>query len=141
MQYKSATECISATATILLIILICGVGLFDANAILFGMDQLLEASSTQLSAFVHWYFWFIHLGQQAVFGVWLLTLGVLSSLPIIHITLKEEHLIVTAVHIFVFLVWVVCSLLASYLFQQEKKHMACMLKRWVLTHSKRCGKS
>ena len=80
MLYKNATEYISVTATISLIILICGIGLFDANAIQFGMDQLLEASSTQLSAFVHWYFWFMHLGQQAVFGVLLLTLSVLSSM-------------------------------------------------------------
>ena len=32
-------------------------GLFEANAIQFGMDQLLESSSDQLSSFIHWYYW------------------------------------------------------------------------------------
>ena len=44
-----------------------GIGIFDANAIQFGMDQLLEASSTQLSAFIYWYFWSTYVRQQAVF--------------------------------------------------------------------------
>ena len=45
---------------------ITSLGVFEANAIQFGMDQLLEASSAQLSAFIHWYFWATHLGQQLV---------------------------------------------------------------------------
>ena len=43
------------------------IGIFDANAIQFGTDQLLEAPSAQLSAFVHWYFWCAHIGQHLVF--------------------------------------------------------------------------
>ena len=34
-----------------------GLGLFQANAIQFGADQLQFASSEKLSAFVHWYYW------------------------------------------------------------------------------------
>ena len=34
-----------------------GSAMFEANAIQFGMDQMLEASSNQLSSFIHWYFW------------------------------------------------------------------------------------
>ena len=45
---------------------ITSIGVFEANAIQFGMDQLLEASSDQLSAFVHQYLWATHLGQQVV---------------------------------------------------------------------------
>ena len=33
------------------------VGLFEANAIQFGLDQLLEASTPKLIAFIHWYYW------------------------------------------------------------------------------------
>ena len=29
--------------------------MFESNAIQFGMDQMLEASSEQLSSFIHWY--------------------------------------------------------------------------------------
>ena len=50
------------------IIMTC-IGIFEANAIQFGLDQLLEASSTQLSAFIHWYFWSVHLGQEVFFYI------------------------------------------------------------------------
>ena len=46
---------------------IASIRVFEAIAIQFGMDQLLEASSDQLSTFVHWYFWATHLGQKLVF--------------------------------------------------------------------------
>ena len=36
---------------------IVAIGLFESTAIQFGMDQMLEASSDQLSTFVHWYYW------------------------------------------------------------------------------------
>ena len=32
-------------------------GLFQANAIQFGLDQLLEAPTPKLIAFIHWYYW------------------------------------------------------------------------------------
>ena len=34
-----------------------GVGLFEANAIQFGLDQLLEAPTPKLIAFINWYYW------------------------------------------------------------------------------------
>ena len=34
-----------------------GVGLFEANALQFGLDQLLEAPTLKLIAFIHWYYW------------------------------------------------------------------------------------
>ena len=40
-----------------------GLALSEANAIQFGTDQMPEASSSQLSAFVHWYFWSIFIGH------------------------------------------------------------------------------
>ena len=36
--------------------MIASTGMFEANAIQFGMDQMLEASSSQLSTFIHWYY-------------------------------------------------------------------------------------
>ena len=32
-------------------------GLFEANALQFGLDQLLEAPTQKLIAFIHWYYW------------------------------------------------------------------------------------
>lgn len=40
-----------------------GKGLFEANIIQFGCNQMLEASSLQLSAFIHWYYWTCKLGN------------------------------------------------------------------------------
>ena len=37
-----------------------GLGLFEANAIQFGTDQLQFASNDKLSVFVNWYFWSLH---------------------------------------------------------------------------------
>ena len=36
--------------------------MYEANAIQFGMDQMMEASSGQLSSFIHWYYWCAHIG-------------------------------------------------------------------------------
>ena len=44
-----------------------GLGMYEANAIQFGMDQMMEASSEQLSSFIHWYFWCTHVGSVLIF--------------------------------------------------------------------------
>ena len=42
---------------LLLALITTSVGLFEANAIQFGLDQLLEAPTPKLIAFIHWYYW------------------------------------------------------------------------------------
>ena len=44
-------------------VIVVGLGMFEANAIQFGMNQMLDASSDQLSSFIHWYFWCSQVGQ------------------------------------------------------------------------------
>ena len=44
-----------------------GLGLFKANAIQFGLDQLLEAPTPKLIAFIHWYYWALNVGSLAFF--------------------------------------------------------------------------
>ena len=46
-----------------------GLGMFEANAIRFGMNQMLDASSEQLSSFIHWYFWCSNAGILIIFYV------------------------------------------------------------------------
>ena len=48
---------------------VIGTGLFEANAIQFGLDQLLEAPTPKLIAFIHWYYWSLNVGQLLVFYV------------------------------------------------------------------------
>ena len=60
------------TAVILVIICaiyIVGLGLFQANAIQFGLDQLLEAPTPKLITFIHWYYWAQNVGNLAFFYV------------------------------------------------------------------------
>ena len=54
-------------AGIAVAIALFGNGLFQANAIQFGTDQMSEASSWQLSGFIHWYYWSSRLGNVLIF--------------------------------------------------------------------------
>ena len=47
-----------------------GVGLFEANIIQFGLDQLLEAPTQKLISFIHWYYWAQSVGGLALFYVY-----------------------------------------------------------------------
>ena len=40
-----------------------GIGGFQSNAVQFGLDQLLDASSEELSLFLHWFVWTEHFGE------------------------------------------------------------------------------
>ena len=55
-----------------LLLFLLSLGLFEANGIQFGMDQLLESSSDRLSSFIHWYYWSSYEGHFILF---LLTAG------------------------------------------------------------------
>ena len=78
--HKSISNYVSVLFTICTVTIIFGIGLFEVNAIQFGMDQLLEESSTQLNQFIHWYFWFMHFEQQVVFCVLLVSILVAAFL-------------------------------------------------------------
>ena len=44
-----------------------GLGIYESNAIQFGMDQMLESSSEQLSSFIHWHFWYVSIGPLIMY--------------------------------------------------------------------------
>ena len=52
-----------------------GIGLFEANAIQFGLDQLLEAPTPKLITFIHWYYWSQNVGGLVVFYTYYASLG------------------------------------------------------------------
>ena len=76
---------------IILIIGIIGFGMYEANAIQFGMDQMLEASSEQLSSFIHWYYWSLHLGPLLIFYVLLALLYYIHKLCKIEIDNHNQN--------------------------------------------------
>ena len=65
-QYKLVVLLFGLSGAALTII---GTGLFEANAIQFGLDQLLEAPTQKLIAFIHWYYWSQNVGQLLIFYV------------------------------------------------------------------------
>ena len=56
-------------AVCVIIVCLVGLGLFEANAIQFGMEQILEASSDQLGTFIHWYYWSLSLGRLILYHI------------------------------------------------------------------------
>ena len=61
---------IAVLASIGILIYFIGIGLFEANIIQFGLDQLLEAPTQKLIAFIHWYYWAQSVGGLAEFYVY-----------------------------------------------------------------------
>ena len=50
---------------------ILALGMFESTAIQFGMDQMLEASSNQLSTFIQWYYWASKLGRMLAYTIYI----------------------------------------------------------------------
>ena len=74
------------TAVILLVLFtinVMGLGLFEANAIQFGLDQLLEAPTPKLISFIHRYYW-----SQNAAGLILYYTVIAGTLA----TYRKEHL-------------------------------------------------
>ena len=60
---------------VFLVLFMAGVGLFQANAVQFGLDQLLEAPTPKLIAFIHWYYWAQNIGDLATFYIYVSAIG------------------------------------------------------------------
>ena len=54
---------------IVLLVGIGGLGIHEANAIQFGLQQLMEASSERLSSFIHWYYWSLQIGPLITYYI------------------------------------------------------------------------
>ena len=83
---KSGKDVSKVFAVAFLVIGLLALGMYEANAIQFGMDQMLEASSEQLSSFIHWYFWCAHVGALAMVYI---TMGVFTYSR--HCKMKNIH--------------------------------------------------
>ena len=64
LHYEQVPWYLTILFVLFLVIIIISVGMFDAVGIQFGMDQMVEASSDQISAFTHahWYYWSMNIG-------------------------------------------------------------------------------
>ena len=66
-------------SAILFCLFILSLGMFNAVGIQFGMDQMIEASSDQISAFTHWYYWSMNIGIGVQALILLCVLPILSQ--------------------------------------------------------------
>ena len=72
----SLLGCALALAIVAILLYTAGLSIYESNAIQFGMDQMMEAPSHQLSSFIHWYFWCSNVATLA--NNWILTGGTLT---------------------------------------------------------------
>lgn len=69
-NFSSDLNLLKSTLSILtLLVSIGGIGVYEANAIQFGMQQLFEASSEELSSFIYWYYWSFQLGPVLAYYI------------------------------------------------------------------------
>ena len=104
---------------------ITSIGVFEANAIQFGMDQLLEASSSQLSAFVHWYFWATNVGQPLVFVaavIVTMSIGLIFSAPDLD-QMSVQQIPYITLSMVIVLLWMSFLAMSSLLFHRKKEQM------------------
>ena len=65
---------------------IVGKGMFESTVIQFGTDQMIEASSNQLSTFIYWYYWSLYIGNVCID---IIAAGILDYLSHCHISITE----------------------------------------------------
>ena len=63
-----------------------GKGMFESTVIQFGTDQMIEASSNQLSTFIHWYYWSLYIGNICID---IIAAGIMGYLSYCHIRITE----------------------------------------------------
>ena len=80
---------VAVLAPIIAAIMVIGVGLFEANAIQFGLDQLLEAPTPKLITFIHWYYWSQNVGGLLVF--YIIYSGLIAVKVLVSPFLQKRH--------------------------------------------------
>ena len=107
-----------------------GMGFFESTAIQFGMDQMLEASSDQLSRFIHWYYWSSNIGPAVFFLLEVGTFGFFSlctrNLQSLHpqnlLSSESTHVVYCTVLFIIASLQLVCTCVGLCLLVYYKKH-------------------
>ena len=73
-------------SAVIFIVYIIGLGFFQANAIQFGLDQLIEAPTPKLISFIHWYYWAQNVGSLVLFYITVLGSKISEELQVHLIT-------------------------------------------------------
>ena len=111
--------------SILVILETTGVGLFESSAIQFGLDQLQEAPTPKLIAFIHWYYW-THKVVQLV--VMYLTVGLLVMDTNLKPFSRSEGKVIIDSLLFTVLAILGLAAVGSLLFLHKSKHHLYILR-------------
>ena len=98
LNFGDSTILITATLTIGIILHQFGLGLFEANAIQFGVDQLQFASNDDLSKFVNWYYWAIT-SLQIIPGLYFRGCVLFTIASLFCLCCKRHYIIEPAGHV------------------------------------------
>ena len=120
----------TAFAGLALAVGLIGMGSFESTAIQFGMDQMLEASSDQLSRFIHWYYWSGNIGPAVFFLLEVGTFGFFSlctrNLQSLHpqnlLSSESTHVVYCTVLFIIASLQLVCTCVGLCLLVYYKKH-------------------
>ena len=61
--YRESHPLKLAYSYLFMTLFVLGIGVFQSNTVQLGLDQLLDASSEELSLFLHWFVWTEHIGE------------------------------------------------------------------------------
>ena len=78
-------------AALILALAIVGKGMFESTVIQFGTDQMIEASSNQLSTFIHWYYWSLYIGNVCIDVI---AAGIMSYLSYCHFNNTDSNYVI-----------------------------------------------
>ena len=109
-----------------LVIDIITMGMFEANAIQFGMYQMLEANSDQLVTFIHWYYWSIQLSRGLMILVSMAVDLILKSCWFdIHVRTRADAKLLPSVPIILMtcLIQGIMAAVGVFLLQHYKRHL------------------
>ena len=101
IHYTIYTNMYLVTATLAILLAIVGKGMFESTVIQFGTDQMIEASSNQLSSFIHWYYWSLYLGNTCVT---IICIGIIEYYSQCNISIETLQKGKNAIHV---LVWMI----------------------------------
>ena len=128
IQQESLVHFITiATLTCIVLIGIPGLGLYESNAIQFGMGQMLEASSEELSSFIHWYYWSVHLGKLIIFYIITAVIAYMENCQVdldeIQKTGQESDFIAGWIIVFPAIVQAVLIIIGLFIIIKSKNHL------------------
>ena len=118
---------IAVVVVILMVSAIVSLGMFEATAIQFGMDQMVEASSDQISAFIHWYYWSMNIGVGVMAlvgsGVMTLLIQCMIEIPSEDVSVNTIFLLFLYLLLPALLLLFLCSICALVCLYLCKKHL------------------